>query len=117
LIGILGNRYPSLSPFSHRSGHLWQVFLGIENSDMAFLLIYLASIGSIVGGLILMTLGWQKIHKAPGKLVTNGIYARVRHPQYLGIFLREEFSKNPKKWLKRKGWWGEFLDRLIVANE
>ena len=34
-----------------------------------------------------MALGWQKIHKAPGKLVTNGIYARVRHPQYLGTFL------------------------------
>ena len=30
---------------------------------------------------------------------------------------REEFSKNPKKWLKKKGRWGKFLDRLVEANE
>lgn len=87
LTGILGNRYPSLNPFSHRSGHLWLVFLGIENSDTAFMLIHLLSVGLIVGGLILIALGWKKIHKANGRLVTNGIYSWVRHPQYLGIFL------------------------------
>ena len=36
---------------------------------------------------------------------------------FCGPGCREEFSRNPKKWLKRKGWWGKFLDRLIVANE
>jgi len=30
---------------------------------------------------------------------------------------REEFSKNSQKWLKKKGWWGKFLDRLVEANE
>jgi len=87
LTGILGNRYPSLNPFSNRSGHLWLVFLGIENSDTAFVLIHVVSVGLIVGGVILMALGWQKIHKAKGKLVTDGIYGWIRHPQYLGIFL------------------------------
>jgi protein-S-isoprenylcysteine O-methyltransferase Ste14 len=37
-------------------------------------------------GLLLIALGWQKIHKATG-LVTNGIYRFVRHPQYTGMFL------------------------------
>lgn len=87
LTGILGNRYPSLNPFSHRSGHLWLVFLGIENSHTAFAVIHVVSVGLVVGGLVLMALGWKKIHKAYGELVTSGIYSRVRHPQYLGIFL------------------------------
>ena len=30
---------------------------------------------------------------------------------------QEQFSKNPKHWLKKKGWWGKFLDRLVEANE
>ena len=37
-------------------------------------------------GLLLIALGWEKIHKATG-LVTNGIYRFVRHPQYTGMFL------------------------------
>jgi len=32
--------------------------------------------------------GWTLIHTAGGKrLVTEGIYARMRHPQYSGMFL------------------------------
>jgi protein-S-isoprenylcysteine O-methyltransferase Ste14 len=37
----------------------------------------------------LIIFGWSKIYKAKGegKLVTTGIYAHVRHPQYLGFLL------------------------------
>ena len=32
--------------------------------------------------------GWVLIHAAKGKqLVTGGVYAHVRHPQYSGLFL------------------------------
>jgi protein-S-isoprenylcysteine O-methyltransferase Ste14 len=37
-------------------------------------------------GLLLIVLGWSKIHKATD-FVTTGIYRFIRHPQYTGIFL------------------------------
>jgi len=37
-------------------------------------------------GVVLITFGWYKIHRAEG-LVTDGIYRFIRHPQYTGIFL------------------------------
>ncbi len=43
----------------------------------------IAGFVSIIGGIILI-LGWKKIYKAEN-LVTNGIYAYSRHPQYLGM--------------------------------
>src|SRR3972149_6393764 len=31
--------------------------------------------------------GGRRVHAPHGELVTNGLYARVRHPQYTGLFL------------------------------
>ncbi|MEE9115672.1 MAG: isoprenylcysteine carboxylmethyltransferase family protein [Thermoplasmata archaeon] len=41
----------------------------------------------IVGGILLVMLGWKYVHRSRGQLVTDGIYAHVRHPQYLGILM------------------------------
>jgi len=41
----------------------------------------------IVTGILLIVFGWKRIHEAKGQLVTTGIYAHVRHPQYLGFLL------------------------------
>jgi protein-S-isoprenylcysteine O-methyltransferase Ste14 len=38
-------------------------------------------------GILLIVFGWKQIHNAKGQLVTTGIYARIRHPQYLGFLL------------------------------
>jgi len=38
-------------------------------------------------GMLLIVIGWTKIHKAGNQLVTSGIYGYVRHPQYLGFLL------------------------------
>lgn len=49
------------------------------------------SFGMIAGtwltlmGIVLVILGWRKIHKSDG-LVTDGIYRHIRHPQYVGLF-------------------------------
>ncbi len=38
-------------------------------------------------GMSLVAFGWWKIHRAGNKLVTDGIYGIIRHPQYLGFIL------------------------------
>ena len=85
LTSILGSRYPVLNPFSHTNGQLLFVFLG--GGAIAFGLIHLVSILLMIVGVIIMGIGWKKIHTASGNLVTDGIYGRVRHPQYSGLFL------------------------------
>lgn len=85
LTAVLGSRYPALNPFSHASGHLWITFLG--GGAWMSVLIDLVSNGLMLGGLLLMGAGWRQIHRASGALVTDGVYAWVRHPQYAGLFL------------------------------
>jgi protein-S-isoprenylcysteine O-methyltransferase Ste14 len=85
LTSILGNRYPVLNPFSHVNGHLLKIFLG--GGPVLFGIIHIISNGLLVFGIVIMGKGWKKIHAASGELVTDGIYGRVRHPQYTGLFL------------------------------
>ena len=85
LTSILGSRYPVLNPFSHVNGHLLLVLFGggvFTNS-----LIHVISNGLLIAGVIIMGMGWKRIHAAQGALVTDGIYSRMRHPQYSGLFL------------------------------
>jgi protein-S-isoprenylcysteine O-methyltransferase Ste14 len=41
----------------------------------------------MIVGMLLIIVGWKKIHKAQNHLVTSGIYGYIRHPQYLGFLL------------------------------
>jgi len=42
----------------------------------------------IIGiGMLLVIFGWKQIYEGKGKLVTTGLYAYVRHPQYIGFLL------------------------------
>lgn len=85
LISLFGTRFSSINPFVHVKGHLLGTLLGLP--DVAKLLI--CQIGSVLMliGLIIMGKGWWRIHHAQGQLVTDGIYAALRHPQYFGLFL------------------------------
>ncbi len=85
LTAVLGSRYPALNPFSHASGHLWITLLG--GGAWMSAVIHLVSNGLMGAGLLLMWAGWRRIHRAGGALVTDGVYAWVRHPQYAGLFL------------------------------
>lgn len=85
LTAVLGSRYPALNPFSHASGHLWITLLG--GGAWMSVVIHVISNGLILGGLVLMGAGWRQIHRTKGALVTDGVYAWVRHPQYTGLFL------------------------------
>lgn len=85
LVGWLGSAYPALQPFSHKFGHLWVVVFG--GSTAAWVFVMGLSILVILAGYTLLSKGWTQIHGAHGKLVTDGIYAYARHPQYTGLFL------------------------------
>ncbi len=84
----MGKSYPVLNPFSHSHGHLWLVLLGLGDSQIAMIILHIVTNVMIFYGLYVMQNGWILIHAAKGKhLVTEAVYAHVRHPQYSGLFL------------------------------
>jgi len=85
LTAWLGDAYPALDPFSHKLGHLWVVVLG--GSTLAWAFVMGLSLALILAGYLLLSKGWRQIHGAQGGLVTDGLYAYVRHPQYTGLLL------------------------------
>ena len=85
LTAWLGDAYPALDPFSHKLGHLWVVVLG--GSTLAWALVMGLSLSLMLAGYLLLSKGWQQVHSAHGKMVTDGLYVFVRHPQYTGLFL------------------------------
>jgi protein-S-isoprenylcysteine O-methyltransferase Ste14 len=88
LTSWMGKSYPVLDPFSHPSGHLVLVFLGLAHIPAAMIVLHIITNGLIFLGIYLMYKGWMKIYKAKeDKLVTDGIYSYLRHPQYSGLFL------------------------------
>lgn len=69
-----------------KGGNLWAQLFGTPMAHMvAMVLGYLI----VFSGATLVAEGWRRIHGArrEGKLMTDGVYARMRHPQYTGLFL------------------------------
>lgn len=85
LISVLGSRYPVTNPFTHVNGNLWAVFMGGSDYVSGFFM-FLGSV-AMIAGIVLMGKAWKQIHAAKAELVTVGLYRRVRHPQYFGLFL------------------------------
>jgi protein-S-isoprenylcysteine O-methyltransferase Ste14 len=85
LSSLLGRAYPALDPFSHKNGHLLVALTG--GSDAIWNVVMVATTIMFWVSIVIMSRGWQWIHRAKGELVTDGIYASVRHPQYLGLFI------------------------------
>ena len=84
-IYILSSFFGIKIPFIHLNGHLWASIFGLGEEGAMLEM----GIGSLVmvGGMGLVALGWWKIHRAGDKLITDGVYGVVRHPQYLGFIL------------------------------
>ena len=73
-------------PLDHVSGHLLGdllSWLGLPG----WAIVMLVSNALILLGIWLVSAGWELVYEAQGRLVTHGVYAHVRHPQYTGIFL------------------------------
>jgi protein-S-isoprenylcysteine O-methyltransferase Ste14 len=88
LSGWLGNRFPALNPFSHNGGHLWQTLLGLKG-DPHLNPIHWLSDGLIAAGFITLGSAWKVLYQAQRthQVATTGIYAHLRHPQYVGFIL------------------------------
>jgi len=85
LISLFGSNVGLVNPFGHVNGHLLGSLFGA--SEGVKLIICVLG-GLVMGiGLVIMGKGWKQIHEADGTLVTSGVYAHVRHPQYAGLFL------------------------------
>jgi protein-S-isoprenylcysteine O-methyltransferase Ste14 len=88
LSGWLQSRYPQLDLLSHDTGHLWWTILGIKGNPHFNFLHILSNI-LIFWGFILLSSAWEVLYKAQRShtLATTGIYARMRHPQYIAFII------------------------------
>ena len=86
LSGWLQARYPSVDLLSHNNGHLWETLLG-GTGDSHLNPIHLVSDLFLVGGLLLLGSAWSVLYRAQRAhtLATTGVYARLRHPQYVAF--------------------------------
>ena len=79
-----------LGQFGLHESHLWAYALsrvGLMTLEQGVYLVMTTSVAFIVAGVSLVALGWHRIYRGKGGLVTDGIYAFLRHPQYLGLIL------------------------------
>lgn len=72
-------------PLVHNSGNLWATLLayGLLGQRIEMVI----GFAFIVAGLILIIRGWIRVYFEGGRLLTDGVYGVVRHPQYTDIFL------------------------------
>ncbi len=88
LSGWLQSRFPDVDWFSHDAGHLLEMMFGWRVNPHAgpFHLLSFIFIG---GGFLLISVGWKALYEAQRAhlLVTTGVYAHLRHPQYVGFIL------------------------------
>ncbi len=88
LSGWLGRHDPGIDFLSHDAGHLLEMLFGWKTNPH-FGPFHLLSNVFIVGGFLLLSSAWGVLYKAQrsGRLATTGVYARIRHPQYVAFVL------------------------------
>lgn len=69
------------------SASLWSTLVGFGETGMMISMILGYSLAFVGIGIFIQ--GWRQVHRARDeeRLVTGGLYAYVRHPQYTGLFL------------------------------
>ena len=88
LSGWLGSLFPGMNLYSHDMGHLLNTLMGWKG-DPHFSPLHILSYIFIGGGFVMLSSAWEKLYKAQRKhrLAVTGLYARIRHPQYMGFVL------------------------------
>ncbi|WP_371422540.1 isoprenylcysteine carboxylmethyltransferase family protein [Tardiphaga sp.] len=86
--GWLQSHFPGINWFSHDAGHLLETMFGwrVNPHFGPFHILSFVLIGT---GFWMISAGWPRLYRAQRSrmLATDGIYARVRHPQYDGFIL------------------------------
>ena len=88
LSGWLQTKYPGVDWFSHDAGHLLEMLVGWKTNPH-FGPFHLLSFAFIGGGFVLISACWKVLFEAQQRheLATTGVYARIRHPQYVGFVM------------------------------
>ena len=86
--GWLAARFPGVDFLSHENGHLIHTLLGLKG-DPHFDIFHILSNVFILGGFVTLSYSWHILWKAQRehRLATAGIYARMRHPQYVAFIV------------------------------
>ncbi len=88
LSGWLSSRFPDVNWLAHDSGHFWEMIFGWR-ANPHFGPFHWISFGFIFAGFILLSSAWPVLQKAlrTQSLARSGIYAKIRHPQYVAFIL------------------------------
>lgn len=88
LSGWLQSRAPGLDLMSHDAGHLWSTVFGLKGDPHVGWLHLLSNV-LLLAGFWILAAAWPQLYRAQKarRLATDGMYSRVRHPQYLGFLV------------------------------
>ena len=86
--GWLATRYPEVDFLSHENGHLWHTILGLPG-DPHWDPLHILSLFLILAGFLMLSSAWRVLYVAQrgNTLATKGLYARMRHPQYVAFVI------------------------------
>src|SRR5215831_3022264 len=86
LSGWLSTHYPNVNWLSHDAGHLLEMLFGWRVNPH-WGVFHMLSFVFIFAGFGLLAKSWRVLYIAQRKnnIATDGPYARVRHPQYIGF--------------------------------
>lgn len=84
--GWLAARYPGIDFLSHDNGHLIHTLLGMKGNPHWDIFHILSNV-FIFGGFVMLSSSWHALWKAQRQhsLACTGLYARMRHPQYVAF--------------------------------
>jgi protein-S-isoprenylcysteine O-methyltransferase Ste14 len=88
LSGWLQSKWPGVNWFSHDAGHFLEMTLGWKTNPH-FGPFHVLSYALIGGGFWLISAGWERLYVAQKarRMATDGVYSKIRHPQYAGFIL------------------------------
>lgn len=88
LSGWLARHYPQVDWMSHDAGHLLEMMFGWRANPHVGPF-HIASFALIGAGFWLLGQAWPVLYRAQreGRVARDGVYARIRHPQYVAFVL------------------------------